>query len=201
MGNSVDSFVTAAYDGTLTPEGLVTAVVTNRIPVNGQHKDDGTTALHCAVLKKRYELVAALLAAGADPNRVATTYGTTVGWAAAHSTADILQLLIEFGGRVNNEGDVLGALVGKTSLFAVVDSTEGDVAARLGVLLARPELDLDAMHLGMTAEEWAVAKGRADLATAIAAEVRFSCHHLPSLSRVCVLPHVPPTALSSCGPG
>jgi ankyrin repeat protein len=90
---------------------------------------------------------------------------TSVCAAAWISTADILQLLLDGGGSVNEPDNE-----GITPLIALVRNYNGDVPARLGILLARPELDLDAKWQGKTAEQWAVSVGRLELAAAIAAE-------------------------------
>jgi hypothetical protein len=159
----IDAFVRAAQLGTLLREGL-TASVAKGIPVNGQHSDNGCTALHFAVFNKRREMVVALLAAGADAN-VKNLFDQTSMWrGAVYSTADILQLLIDSGGSVN-EPDIC-----QTPLIAVVLSNKGDAAVRLKMLLACPELDLDAKYEGKTAEEWAVSNGHPELAAAIAEE-------------------------------
>jgi ankyrin repeat protein len=160
-----DAFVDSVKDGTLTPEGVTTAVVTRGIPVNGRRSITGYTALNYAVGWKRRELVVALLAAGADAN-VKDNYGwTSVWWGAYYSTADILQLVIDGGGSVN-EADNFGM----TPLIALAWYNCGDVAARLEVLLACPDLDLDATYQCKTAEQWAVRKGYPELAAAIAEE-------------------------------
>jgi ankyrin repeat protein len=166
--NDIDAFVMSAYKGTLTPERVMTAVMTRGIPVNGQRSWDGYSALHIAVWKKLPELVVALLAAGADAN-VRNRYGSTSTFrAACSSTVDILQLLIEGGGSLN-----AADMNGKSPVVALVLSNEGDAAARLDTLLAHVELDLDVKFEGKTAEEWAVEAGRPKLAAAIAAEVGF----------------------------
>jgi hypothetical protein len=160
----IDAFVfSAAWNDTLTPEGVTTAV-TRGIPVNGLHRWAGCTALHKAVAHKRHRLVVALLAAGADANVKSLSGGTSVWWAAHDNTARILQLLIDSGGSVNEPDNF-----GTTPLIVLVKWSNGDAAARLRVLLARPELDLDAKK-GKTAEQWAQEKGHQDLAQAIAAE-------------------------------
>jgi ankyrin repeat protein len=117
-----------------------------------------------AVAWKDYELVVPLLAAGADPNVKDAWDSTLVWWGAAESTADILQLLIDGGGSVN-EPDKFG----QTPLIALLRWNYGDAAA-LKVLLACPDLDLDAQYNGKMAEEWATAEGKLTLALAIAEE-------------------------------
>jgi hypothetical protein len=160
-----DAFVDSVKDGTLTPEGVTTAVVTRGIPVNGRRSITGYTALSYAVAWKRRELVVALLAAGADAN-VKDDYGwTLVWWGAYYSTADILQLVIDGGGSVNEPKND-----GETPLIELVMTNYDDAAARLGVLLACPELDLDATYQCKTAEQWAVREGYPELAAAIAEE-------------------------------
>ena len=164
----IDAFIHSAQDDMLTPEGVTTAVVNRGIPVNGRDSF-GITALHYAVYRKRPELVVALMAAGADAN-VKKIYGhTSVLLGAAHSTVDILQLLIDGGGSVNEPRND-----GCTPLIALILWNKGDAAARLEVLLTCPELDLDAEYEGKTAEQWAVDMGHLELAAVIAQERRWS---------------------------
>jgi ankyrin repeat protein len=164
----IDAFVNSAYDGTLTPEGVTAAVVTRGIPVNGRHSRCSATALHCAVWRKRRELVVALLAAGADANvEKRFVGGTSLWWGACKTTAGILQLLIDSGGSVNEPDDF-----GETPLMVLVRHNNGDAAARLALLLARPELELDAEWKGKTAEQWAKERGYPKLAAAIAEKQR-----------------------------
>jgi hypothetical protein len=79
------------------------------------------------------------------------------------SIPDILQLLINGGGSVNKSPSY-------TPLVALVRWNNGDAAARLQVLLADPDLDLDAKYGWKTAEDWAVSEGYPELAAAIAEE-------------------------------
>jgi hypothetical protein len=79
------------------------------------------------------------------------------------SIPDILQLLINGGGSVNKSSSY-------TPLVALVRWNNGDAAARLQVLLADPDLDLDAKYGWKTAEEWAEFGGCSVLAVAIAEE-------------------------------
>jgi hypothetical protein len=160
----IDAFVFSAANGMLTPEGVTTAVARGT-PVNGQHSTWCRTALHNAVIYRRRELVVALVAAGADAN-VKNLDGETSVWVGAYdSTADILQLLINGGGSVNEVTNF-----GDTPLMAIMKYNRGEVAARLQILLASLELDLDARSDGKTAEEWAVSEGYPELAAAIAEE-------------------------------
>jgi ankyrin repeat protein len=161
----IDAFILSAGYGTLTSKGVVAAVGVRGIPVNGQSKsNNGFTALHGAVICWCPELIVALVAAGANAN-VKHKYGkTSVWWGAAYRTADILQLLIDGGGSVNEADND-----GRTSLIALVTNF-GDTAARLKALLACPDLDLNAKYKRMTAEEWAANWNQAELATAIAEE-------------------------------
>ena len=162
----VDAFVLSAVNGELTPEGVVAATAKG-LSINGRNSGDyGRTALHWAVERKRRELVVALLAAGGDANIQDNNGWTSVYQGAYNCTADILQLLIDGGGNVK-----IPNKHGETPLIALVRWNSGDAAARLGVLLSRPEIILDAKYVGKTAEQWAVAKGRASLAEAIVAEV------------------------------
>jgi hypothetical protein len=135
----IDAFVDSVYWGTLIPEGVMAAVVTRRVSVNGRHSSDGWTALHWAVARQCRELVVALLAAGADANVKDDIGATSVWWGAYGSTADILQLMIHSGGSVNE-----AIIDGDTSLMVIVRNNYRDAPARLQVLLACPELDLNA---------------------------------------------------------
>ncbi len=164
----INAFVNAAAYGSLTSEGIKTALVAKRVPINGGNSAaHGCTALHQAVKADNRPLVAELLAAGADP-RLQTHYGKSpVWWAMLHSTAETLRLLIEGGGSVNDAdcGEV-------TPLVALVKNNPANAAGCLGVLLARPELDLDAKVEGKTASEWATEKGHTALADPITTEAR-----------------------------
>jgi ankyrin repeat protein len=84
---------------------------------------------------------------------------------ACRHTSEILQLLINAGGSVNE-----AASYGMTPLIALVRNSADDAAAALGVLLARPELDLDAKWEGKTAKQWAVEKSHPELAAVIGQE-------------------------------
>jgi ankyrin repeat protein len=161
----IDAFVVSAWNGTLTPE-YVTMAVARGIPVNGRDSDDGSTALHWAVRLRHRELVVALLAAGANARIKDDDDDTPLCVGIFSSTADILELLINGGGSVNElyqNGD--------TPLIAFVRWSYFCGKSRLRVLLACPELDLDARSDGKTAEEWAIHEGRSKIAAAIAAEV------------------------------
>jgi ankyrin repeat protein len=163
----IDAFVMSAYTGTLTPQEVKIAVASRGIPVNERHSTWGWTALHWAVRCKRFELVVALLAAGASPNVTDDHSLTSVWWAAYDGTADILQLLIDGGGG-GSVNELNG--YGITPLIALAGNNCGDAAARLQVLLACSELDLDATYDGKTAEECAMDSGHSQLAVAIAEE-------------------------------
>jgi hypothetical protein len=156
--DDIDFFIQSAYNDTLLPEGVATAVLERGIPVNGRHSHHGATALHWAVHRRQREVVVALLAAGADANVKDKSGWTSVWWAADDSTAEIMQMLLDSGGNVREPDND-----GETPLIALVRNRRGDAAARLGVLLARHELDLDAKYYGKTAEEWAVDCGYPEL--------------------------------------
>ncbi len=164
----IDAFVeSAGRRNMLTPEGAMIAVVTGGISVNGKNTLTGRTALHYAAHFQRRKLVVALLAVGADANAKDNDAMTPMWCAAGHSKADILQLLIDGGCSVNKAGTY-----GRTPLIKLVCWTSRDAAARLQVLLACPELDLNREYDGRTDEEWAVNFGRPWLASAIAEERR-----------------------------
>jgi ankyrin repeat protein len=163
----IDAFILSVSSvgyNSLTSEGVVTAVGIRGISVNRRRSGDGWSALHYAVHWERRDLVVALLAAGADPN-MKDGSGTTSVWYAAYSNADILRLLIHGGGSVNEADNFR-----KTPLIELVRWNRHDAAARLQVLLACPELDLDAACEEITAERWAVKMRHLKLAVAIAKE-------------------------------
>jgi ankyrin repeat protein len=168
----IDSFVeSAGWGGRLSPEG-VKAAVTRGVPVNGRCKWNGITAMHQAASWRRHQLVVALLEAGADAN-ARDNCGWTPVWSAwcawsASSICGTLQLLIDAGGSVNNP--VSGGVSGPTLLISLMKGTYGDAAARLQMLLACSELDLDARFFGKTAEQWAVEGGDIGAAAAIGEE-------------------------------
>jgi ankyrin repeat protein len=195
MQADIDAFVDSAFNGTLTHDDVTaTAVATNSFLVNGRHSSDGWTALHYTVVWKRIELVVALLAAGADAT-IKNDCGETPAWyGALYSTADILQLLIDGGGSVNEPN-----CYGQAPLIALVryNIKEGDAAARLQVLLAFPELDLDAKYNGKTAEEWAVHCGRTQLAVTISAE-RARRQRWSALRAAWVAATIAPTSSAYC---
>ncbi len=162
----IDAFIESVRYGTLTPQGVTTAVARG-IPVNGRNSGWNTTALYYAVRFERRELVVALLAAGADAN-VKNRYGETSVWKGAfESTADILQLVINGGGNVNEPNNY-----GEAPLIAVGLWNKGNAPGRLQVLLACPELDLDATYQCKTAEQWAATADYPELVVAIAQERR-----------------------------
>jgi ankyrin repeat protein len=157
----------AEIDAIVTPEGVATAVARG-ISVNARGEWGATALLRIVLWKLRRELVVALLAVGANPN-VTDDYGRTSVWAGAYdSTADILQLLIDGGGSVNEPTNFLR----RTPLIALARNNGGDAPARLQILLACPELNLEAICERKTAEEWAVRRGHPELAAAIAEERR-----------------------------
>ncbi len=166
----IDAFVgSIGFCNMLAPRG-VTAAVAKGTPVNGLHSSWSATALHQAVRLMRPDVVVALLAVGADVN-VKIRYGYTSMWmAAANIKADILQLLIEGGGNVNETNSD-----GETPLIALVkynnNNNKNDAAAQLQVLLACPELDLDATYDGNTFGG-GVLQSKPLLAAAIAKERR-----------------------------
>ena len=97
-----------------------------------------------------------LLSRGADPN------GDTVMYTAAHAgSPEILQLLIDAGGDVNQDSN------GWPVLFAAMAGTAYDHARcvlNVQVLLDQPVLDLDiALHGTQSAEQYARALSRGSL--------------------------------------
>ena len=127
--------------------------------------------LVAAVSRLHYNIVALLLYLGADPN------GEEVMAAGAyHSTPQILQLLLDAGGGINQKSG------GEPPIFTAIASTTGDVEGKVRVLLAQPALDLAAAHKGKTPMQWAQACGRPALAETIDREVR------PIVGRVTAAP-------------
>ena len=157
------TFINAAEKGTLTADDIAAAVASG-VDVNGTRW--GETALRVAVVNQFPVVVAALLAAGADVNAKDAHGGEAVLWCVYNGSVEMLQLLVDSGGSVN-AADSSGC----TPLAALV-LNDGDLAAaRLSVLLACPELELDAVFEGNTAEQWALQEGCGHLAAAIATEV------------------------------
>ena len=130
---------------------LVTACANGDLPSAEAAYADGATAnekgttpgwgvvrpLLAAVKRKHYDVVVWLLSHGADPNGDAVmTSGV------AHSTVDILQLLIDAGGDVNRES------YGEPPLFPALRYKRED---KVRVLLAQPSLDFTIKYDGKTA--------------------------------------------------
>ncbi len=126
-------------------------------------------AMFCAVTLLRRDWVVALLAAGADANKKHRG-GPLMVSEAAWRSAEILQLLIDAGGSVNELGDDVTPLI--RLIMSTLAFGEDGAADRLGVLLAQPELDMDAKCDGKTAEQIAVEANYAlELAAMIAKEI------------------------------
>ncbi len=149
------------------PDDTADAVALLHDFVRGKDKNSDLTALHVAVAHKRQDVVMALLAAGRDSNATDSAGRTAVFVAAELGNAEILQLLIDAGGSVNAPSNV-----GRTPLMAVVTAVDDDALQRLRVLLACPTLDLEAIYLDKTAQQWAVHAGNLRFAEALSAEVR-----------------------------
>jgi ankyrin repeat protein len=157
----------------LTAAGVSTAVASG-VDVN-VHRC-GVFALHRTVETARdrsgsdgLHTAAALLAVGADPNIKDTSGATAVWWAAYRGTAEMLQLLIDGGGSVN-EADGCS----RSPLVALVCMNTDDATDRLAVLLSRPELDLDVTYRGKPVELLLVPNPNQDCPAAITAE---ACIH------------------------
>ncbi len=153
----------AAEKRALTPEHIA-AAVSSGVDVNAQRWGD--TALHWAVRNRDSDLTSALMAAGADAN-VKDKHGRTcVFWAAKCGPAALFAKLVGGGGSVNEP-----CKRGKAPLVSLVKHPSGDAAGRLAVLLRVPDLHVDVMYNGASAEEWALRSRHRDFAAAIAAEV------------------------------
>jgi ankyrin repeat protein len=162
---AIDAKILSVCMGTLNGDGVKDKTGSEQVTINAQHSGTGWTALHCAVFHKHRELAIALLAAGADANMKDIHGRTSVYWGAYSSTTDILQLLLDGGGSANEPSNI-----GETPLMMLARHNVGDAAARLDMLLARPELDLDATFAGKTADDWALQIGLRTAAIAIATE-------------------------------
>jgi len=129
----------------------VLSLLRENVPVDAAG-NDGTTALHWATLQNDAELVAEMLAAGADPN-VGNRYGITPLYLAAENgSAQIIELLLDAGADANEVGTE-----GETVLMTVARTGAVDGAE---LLLARGA-DIDARESwhGQTALMWAAGYG------------------------------------------
>ncbi len=100
--DDIDEFVVF---GTETPKAVMEAVASG-IPVNGRYHYNNRSALDVATFNKRGDVIVALLAFGADANATNKVDGETSMYYC--DSADILQLLINGGGSVNdinNDGE------------------------------------------------------------------------------------------------
>ena len=157
-----DKLVSACLDGILP---AVKASIAGGASVNdlGKNKYGGVYApLTAAVTYQHADVVHYLLSRGADAK------GRDVMTAAVgNSTPAILQLLIDAGGDLN----VAHGLSIAPPLFAA-SLAHGDVAAKVGVLLAQPGLELVANEvMGQSPEAFASARDKPDVAAMIRAEV------------------------------
>lgn len=145
----------------LTPQDVMQAVATDN-PIIMQLYN-GVTHLHLAVTWCR-KSVGALMAVGANPNATNDEGYTPVFCCAFTGNADTLHALLDGGGNVNESSNT-----GCTPTIALIMShgCGGDAVARLCVMLARPELHLDAKYTGLTAEQLAMKLHVATFATAI----------------------------------
>jgi hypothetical protein len=168
-----DAFVHSVEYGGLTAEGVPASLLRWRADVNARHSQSGLTALHHAVRDVRSDLTTALLAAGANPNVRNNSGATATHWA-VHSSAFILQMLIDAGGSVNTP-----SFLGETPLLSLVkDRCAGESlasTARLQALLAVQELELDVRQGGKNAEQLVLEQGRLTWARLIAEEVCGFC--------------------------
>ena len=124
--------------------------------------------LKTAVMSKQRDLVAFLLSHGADPNRSDVMYCSV-----RESTPDILQLLIDAGGDVNQKfGVAQRPLLFSAVLVNDSESVPGTAADFVRVLLAEPSLDLDAKLDDKTPEMCAFDAGKPALGDLIAHEVK-----------------------------
>jgi hypothetical protein len=186
MSRTIIKFVDKAVCNDL-PFPVIAKAAARGVPVNAL-SICGWNALHAAVHYGRRDMVAALLAVGADPNAKTVNDETRMLIATTHDAADILQLLICGGGNIND------IWYDRSPLISLVIECRGDRAAR-HALLACPELKLDVKCEGRTAEQWAVVKRREDLAEAIANErlkrQRWNARRLVWVAATISLPFAP----------
>jgi ankyrin repeat protein len=90
-----------------------------------------------------------LVAMGGNVNQKTRSGETLMFLSAWYGTADILRLVIDSGGSVNEPDDD-----GNTPLLSIISNYD-DALARLRVLLSCPELHLNAKCGGKTVGEWA----------------------------------------------
>ena len=154
---AADRLVTACLRGDLLS---AVAAVADGSSVNGKGVLPGWSAvlpLTVAVASKQLDVVAWLLSHGADPNG-----DTVMTTGARHSTAAILQLLIDVGGDVNR------GVSGRPLLFPAIDGGRED---NVEVLLAQPCTDLTVTNHGKTLEQYVRNSGGPAVADLIADEV------------------------------
>jgi hypothetical protein len=155
----VEDFINDAKAGILKLHNVMSAVLSPGFSVNDKWNDG--SALHAAVAYQRTKLIQRLFSVGGDANGC-------LGLAASNSNVHTLQEII-FGGGSINETNIRG----QTPLITLVQTGFNDVSARLRMLLACPELDIDAQYRRRTAERWAARiKGRGKLLEAITKERR-----------------------------
>ena len=142
----------------------VTAAVAAGVNLNAQCGTLGLTAVHVAVELANAAVLDALVASGASIDAL-DNYGSTPLWYAAfHGTAEMVRHVIALGADVNLCGSDAGS-----PIMALLSQCHGrDAAARLDVLLACPDVDVDAEVDGITTLQFARVHGLGD---AVEAEV------------------------------
>ena len=156
-----DRLATACFTGD-TPS--VHAAIAAGASVNGKGRAPRWTysrlPLYAAVAGKHHDVVVLLLQHGADANG-----DNVMSAAVCLSTPEILQLLIDVGGDVNQR------CVDQPVLFWAVDNYQPPLMA---VLLAEPTLNLAVTYKGKTPEQYArsFVLDRVALADILAREVR-----------------------------
>ena len=125
-----------------------------------QTEPDGTTPLHWAVHNNDAELVAKLIAAGANVN-VANDYGATpMSEAAVTANIDVLKALLAAGASVESAN-----ADGQTALMVVARS--GNVAAAELLIARGANVNAREERKGQTALMWAVAQGKPAMVVAL----------------------------------
>jgi len=121
----------------------------------GAEDEDGNTPLHAAVGRGCKEIVALLLSRGANVNARRHNGATPLHLAANHGHADIVELLAAKGGELDAR-----AAKSVTPLHLAAAQGKRETVARLLAHGAKKELKDD---WGMTARDWAMDRGYADI--------------------------------------
>ncbi len=135
----------------------VRTLIAQHVDVNAA-EPDGSTALHWAARLDRPEIVALLLAAGANV-RATTRYRVTpLSLACANGSAVIVERLLKAGADANGTSEE-----GQTALMTA--SLTGNVAAMKALLDRGAKVNVAEPYKGQTALMWAASAGNAEAAS------------------------------------